>query len=105
MRNDKHTRDSRRQVQRRFPPGAFGIDNRTCSLFTVVGWIPSTTTVWVTGSGQPSRPGPAAARRAEKVASHDAAILLDGKLVYMNWESMAVEWTLPEWEEAGNDVG
>lgn len=106
MRNDKHAGDSRRQVQRRFPPGAFGVNAKTCLLFTVMGWVPSQTTVWTNGngSGQPSQMGPGAQRRAQKVASHDAVILIDGRLVNMNWESMAVEWTLPEWEEAFADA-
>lgn len=104
MRNDRHSRDSRREVQRRFPPGAFGVDNQTNSLFTAVGWIPSTTTVWITGSGQPSR-GPAQARKAEKVASHDAVVLRDGRVSHVNWESMAAQWTLPEWEGADDVVG
>lgn len=104
MRNEARAKDSRRQVQRRFPPGAFGVDDRTCLLFTVVGWVPSTSTVWVTGSGQPSRPGGAQARRAEKVASHDALLLKEGTLVNVNWEQMAAQWTLDEWMEAFADA-
>jgi hypothetical protein len=104
MRNEARANDSRRQVQRRFPPGAFGVDNWTCLLFTVVGWMPSTATVWVTDSSRPSRLGPTKARKAEKVASHDAILLKEGVLVNVNWEQMATQWTLTEWVEAFADA-
>lgn len=96
VRNNAHSKDSRRQVQRRFTPGSLGVNGKTCKVFIVVGWKPAKTTVLITGTGQPSSSRDA--RKRVEVSTHEAVILIDDTLHNMNWEAMAVEWTLEEWE-------
>ncbi len=86
-------------MQRRFPPGAFGVNGKTRLFFTVVGWVPSKMLRTIDPRNErPTKIGPRQARRAQKHEPYDVFIIIDGTIHDMSWEAMAVEWTLPEWE-------
>ena len=90
--NVLHERDSRREVQRRFPPGAFGVCKQSNLLFTVVGWSQVPAVI------EPNS-GPAAIRKLKEVSSWEVVVLLNNRLIRKSWSAISTDWTLNEWLE------
>lgn len=68
---------SRRQVQRRFPPGGWVVIGHDDRLGLVIGWAPTPPT-FVKRSGRPLVP-----------AGWEALVLFDGRVVRFDWETMS----------------
>lgn len=83
MRKEKNTKrgpESRREVQRRFPPGTMFVNSGGRRIATIVGWAPS-------------RDG------WRKVQSWSAIIIRDQRVTVEHWEHMREAMTLDEWED------
>lgn len=88
---------SRRQVQRRFPPGSFIIDSRGTRMGFVVGWGPTPSTL------RPSVYNPD--RMVGQARSWIAYIIEDNRIRTLPWESVRDSYNLEEWEELLGEAG
>ena len=82
--NKRGQYDSRRQVQRRFPPGAFLYAGG--ALCVVVGWVPVAPKALAFSGGRMS------------AATWEALLLINERMQTMRWENVRECWTLEEWE-------
>ncbi len=89
MLNHEHLKKipSRRQVQRRFSPGTFVIDEAGTIIGFVVGWSS------VAPDVNP-RTG-----YVRQVASWEALLLTNDVMKRMRWENLSQKMNLDEWEE------
>jgi len=93
IRNDMQ---SRRQVQRRFPPGSFIINHPGDRIALVVGWGPTESTLRQSIT-EPSR-------MLGRPRSWVAYIIEDNRIKTVMWEVVRDGYTMEEWEalrEAG----
>ena len=81
---------SRRQVQRRFPPGALVVSEWNGKLIgMVIGWAPNRDGRWYDREGG----------RTSKVSTWEALVLTpNSRLEFFNWERIRAQLTLEEWE-------
>ena len=86
----KKEEQSRRHVQRRFPPGSLVIDSRGTRLALVVGWGPTPVVQrrkWSTGE-----------LYVAEARSWIAYVIEDNRVLTLPWESMRDSYNLEEWE-------
>lgn len=77
---------TRRQVQRRFPPGAFVVFEGTQRLATIVGWCQTPPTYKKNGE-------------LRTAMGWEAVLIWDCRVINVSWERMRDHWTLEEWEQ------
>jgi hypothetical protein len=87
---------SRRQVQRRFPPGSFIIDSRGTRMALVIGWGPTPVVVRQNWSGT---------TRIVSPRSWVVYIVEDNRVRTLPWESARDSYTLEEWETKWDEAG
>ncbi len=85
----RYKQQSRREVQRRFPPGSFYV--RSDRLFLIVGWAP-------TPSGKHGYWHEGTWRVATIASSWVAYVLKDQRLMAEPWEYIRDCKTVEEWE-------
>ena len=95
--NDRRRQDrvSRRELQRKFPPGAMGVWGTT--MFTVVGWAPVAATPAVPSRGPDPVQGYFTTAKAAQPASWEVAVLVGQRLLTWQWTVLKSCKTLEEW--------
>jgi hypothetical protein len=88
---------SRRQVQRRFPPGTFIIDSRGTRMALVIGWGPTQSTL------RPSVINPD--RMVGEARSWIAYVVEDCRILTLPWTSVRDSYNLEEWEKLNDEAG
>lgn len=90
----RHDNDSRRQTQRRFPPGSFIIDSRGSRMAFVVGWGPTPVLE------RARRPwDPWCDEKVVTPRSWIAYVVEADRVLTLPWENVRDSYNLDEWEE------
>ena len=82
----RNTNHSRRQVQRRFPPGAFVINSLGNRMAVVIGWAPVEAVI-------NSKTG-----REVSPITWEALILHDQRLERIPWQKIRDDYNIDEWK-------
>jgi hypothetical protein len=83
---ERNANQSRRQVCRRFPPGAFCISPRGDRMIMIVGW-----------NRTPASYNPRTGALRWPM-SWEALAIENERIITIPWESIRESWTIEEWE-------
>ena len=96
----KKEEQSRRQVQRRFPPGSFIIDSRGTRMAFVVGWEPTPVETKL------RRPwDPWCEEKVVTPRSWVAYVIEGDRILTLPWTSVRDSYNLEEWEGLVGETG
>jgi len=78
---------SRRQVQRRFPPGSYAIGESRYALYLIIAWTQLPAVKRLDGT-------------IRNASSWEATVVVgNARIEHLRWESVRGCWTIEEWEE------
>lgn len=96
----KKEEQSRRHVQRRFPPGSFLIDSRGTRMAFIVGWGPTPT---ITKLRRPW--DPFSEERVVTPRGWIAYVIEENRILTVPWERVRDGYNLEEWEALSGEAG